>query len=248
MASLARVVGNWSLVALPLRRVVREPRRLGREAPNARAPRQPYGGPPRALAWNQLRLMGLRRNGLHLLTMLDRLRLICLAMTIRLCRSAYADRRVNADTVVRMDIAAVTEGVTELLTPFIGLLRRAATTAVDQAAEETGNRIGAKSWTLAKEVWARLRHRVMADPALNTATESLATAPADPVAREALRHHLERVLTGDPSLLRDLDHLLTAGTTSQQVNTATELNIGVQAGSIHGGTVTGVGKQADRDQ
>jgi hypothetical protein len=69
--------------------------------------------------------------------------------------------------------------------------------------------------------------------------------PNDPAAQTGLRQHLERVLAADPSLLGELARLLTASTQPQQVNTAQEINIGVE-GSIHGGTVTAIGKQADR--
>ncbi len=151
--------------------------------------------------------------------------------------------RLTENTVVRMEITAVAEAISGLLTPFMSLLTRMGTVAMYHATEEAG----AKGWTLAKDVWARLRHRVADDPALKEATDNLTARQDEPGAQEAFRRHLERVLANDPSLLRELDHLLTASAVSQQVNMASEVNIGVQAGSIHGGTVMGIGKQLDRD-
>jgi hypothetical protein len=95
-----------------------------------------------------------------------------------------------------------------------------------------------------KDLWARLRHPVASDSTLQQATDDLATVPADPAAQKALQQQLQRVLDKDPALLTELAHLLTAKATTEQVNVADELNIGVQAGTISGGKVRGVGKQS----
>jgi hypothetical protein len=145
-----------------------------------------------------------------------------------------------------VEITAVVGAVVPALTPFISLLTRIGEATVERAIDEVGNRIDTNGWKLAKDLWARLRHRVASDPALKQAADELAAVPADPAAQEALRQHLERVLANDPSLLGELNRLLTANTPPRQVNTAREINIGVQ-GSIHGGTVTAIGKQSDRD-
>jgi hypothetical protein len=145
---------------------------------------------------------------------------------------------------VRMEITAVVEAVLTALTPFLPLLKRIGEGAVDQATDEIGNRIDAKGWEFAKDLWFRLRHRVASDPALKQATDDLAAVPADPAAQKALQHHLQRLLNNDAALLAELEHLLTAKAATQQVNVADELNIGVQAGSIGGGRVSGIGKQS----
>jgi hypothetical protein len=132
-----------------------------------------------------------------------------------------------------MGVPAVAEAITGLLTPFLTLLKRIGEGTVDHAIDEVGDRIDAKAWALAKDVWGRLRHRVADDPALNETTDNLAAVPADPAARDALRYHLERVLANDPSLAREINQLLTAGMAPQQANMAGEINIGVQ-GSILG--------------
>ncbi len=147
-----------------------------------------------------------------------------------------------------MEITAVAEAVVPALTPFMSLLGRIGEAAVERTIDEVGNRIDAEGWKLAKELWARLRHRVARDPALQQATNDLAAVPADPAAQNTVRLQLERVLTTDPQLLAELECVLTTNARSQQVNIADEVNIGVQAGSIHGGTITGIGKQLDRDR
>jgi hypothetical protein len=148
--------------------------------------------------------------------------------------------------VVCVEITAVAEAVVPALRPFISLLFRIGEATVDRGVDEIANHIDAKGWPLAKALWARLRHRVADDQALNQATAQVAADPADAAAQGTLRQQLERVLATDPSLQRELAHLLTASTQPQRIsNTAHEINIGVQ-GSIHGGTVTATGKQADQ--
>jgi hypothetical protein len=143
-----------------------------------------------------------------------------------------------------MEITAVAEAIVSALTTFLPLLTRIGEGSVDRAIDEIGNRIDAKAWELAKDLWVRLRHRVASDPTLRQATDDLAAVPADPAAQEALQHELQRVLSKDPALLAELEDLLTAKAAAQQVNIADELNIGVQAGQITGGKVKGVGKQS----
>jgi hypothetical protein len=143
-----------------------------------------------------------------------------------------------------MDITAIAEAVVAALTPFLPLLRRIGEGAVDHTIDEIGNRIDAKGWELAKDLWRRLRDRVASDPTLQQTTDELATVPADPVAQDGLRQQLQRLLNNDPALLTELQQLLTAKAAAQQANIANELNIGVQAGSISGGKVKGVGKQS----
>jgi hypothetical protein len=143
-----------------------------------------------------------------------------------------------------MDITAIADAVVAALTPFLPLLRRLGEGAVDHSLDEIGNRIDTKGWDLAKDLWRRLRDRVASDPILQQTTDALATVPADPAAQDGMRQQLQRLLTNDPALLTDLQQLLTAKAVAQQTNIANELNIGVQAGSISGGKVKGVGKQA----
>ena len=143
-----------------------------------------------------------------------------------------------------MDVPAVAEAVVPALTPFLPLLTRIGEGAVDHAIDEIGTRIDAKGWELAKALWTRLRHRVASDPTLKQATDDLAAVPADPAAQEALQDHLQRALYQDAALLTGLEQLLTAKDAAQQTNIADELNIGVQAGSISGGKVKGIGKQS----
>ena len=143
-----------------------------------------------------------------------------------------------------MEITAVAEAVVAALIPFLPLLRRIGEGTVDHAIDEVGNRINAKGWELAKGLWARMRHQVARDPALNQATGDLAALPADPAAQEALQRQLHRVLDRDPALRAELEQLLTATAATQQTNVANEVNIGVQAGEIGGGKVQGIGKQS----
>jgi hypothetical protein len=143
-----------------------------------------------------------------------------------------------------MEITAVAEGVVAALIPFLPLLRRIGEGAAEHAVDEIGARIDAKGWELAKALWARIRHQVAGDRALEQATGDLAALPADPAAREALQQQLHRVLNTDPVLLTDLRQLLDATAATQQTNVASEVNIGVQAGRIGGGKVQGIGKQS----
>jgi hypothetical protein len=145
-----------------------------------------------------------------------------------------------------MEVPAVADAITALLAPFLALLTRIGAGTVDHAIDKAGERIDAKAWALAKDVWACLRHRAADDPALKETADTLAADPTYPAARNALRSQLERMLASDPSLARELNQLLTARMAPQQTNTAGEINIGVQ-GSIHGGTITAIGKQSDRD-
>ena len=149
-----------------------------------------------------------------------------------------------------MIFAAVAEAVARALAPFTPLLVRVRDRTADHAVDQIGDRINAKGWALAKDLWRRLRPRVASDPALKQAVDDLATVQADhadpaaPAAQQAFHRQLERALQDDPSLLGELARLLTASAQAQ-VNVADELNIGVQTGSILGGTVTGFGKRTD---
>jgi hypothetical protein len=143
-----------------------------------------------------------------------------------------------------MEVTAVAEAVVAALIPFLPLLRRIGEGAVDHAIDEVGSRIDTKGWELAKALWARIRHQVARDPALNQAAADLAALPADPAAQETLQHQLHRVLNTNPALLTELEQLLTAKAATQQTNVGGEVNIGVQAGQIGGGKVQGIGKQS----
>lgn len=149
----------------------------------------------------------------------------------------------SQDRVMAMDVPAVVGAVVSVLTPFLPLLTRIGEGAVDHAIDEVGNRIDAKAWELAKALWTRLRSRVDRDPALKQATDELAVVPADPARQQALQDHLQQALSTDPQLLTELEQLLTSTDATRQTYIADELNIGVQAESISGGKVNGVGKQ-----
>jgi hypothetical protein len=145
--------------------------------------------------------------------------------------------------VTNMDIAATAQAVTDALAPFMPLLFRVG----EHAAEEAGNRIGAAGWTSAKELWAQIWRRADHDPALERAARDVAAVPADPGAKQALRAALEQALAADTHLREAIAQLLSNKEWRvQQTNTAQELTIGVQAGSIANSTVKGIGKQERR--
>jgi hypothetical protein len=88
--------------------------------------------------------------------------------------------------------------------PFLPYLLR----AVKKAAEEVGRKLGAAAWEQAQALWARLRPKVEARPALKEAVADVAANPQDENALVALRLQLRKLLEEDAALREEVTRLM----------------------------------------
>lgn len=96
--------------------------------------------------------------------------------------------------------------LTSFLAPFLPYLLKIG----EQAAEETGKKLGAEAWEKAKALWGKLRPKVQASPAAQEAVQDAAANPDNPDAQAALRLQLKKLLQADPSLAEEVAHLMQA--------------------------------------
>ena len=94
--------------------------------------------------------------------------------------------------------------VAPFLAPFLPYLLKAG----EKAAEEAGRKLGAAAWEQAQALWARLRPKVEARPALKEAVADAAANPRDEDALAALRLQLRKLLEEDPALQEEVLRLM----------------------------------------
>jgi hypothetical protein len=94
--------------------------------------------------------------------------------------------------------------IVQFLAPFLPYLLKAG----EKAAEEAGRKLGAAAWEQAQALWARLRPKVEARPALKEAVADVAANPQDEDALAALRLQLRKLLEEDPALQEEVRRLM----------------------------------------
>lgn len=103
-----------------------------------------------------------------------------------------------------IDIALIAKDVAAFLVPALPYLIKAGENAV----EEVGKRIGGDAMNYAKRLWARLRPKAEARPALQEAISDAAAAPEDEDAQAQLRLQLKKLLADDEQIAKELAEVL----------------------------------------
>ncbi|MGQ9494260.1 MAG: hypothetical protein ACUVR2_10950 [Anaerolineae bacterium] len=99
-----------------------------------------------------------------------------------------------------MDASALVTKVVAFLAPFLPYLLKAG----EKVAEEAGKKLGETAWEQAKSLWAKLRPKVEAKPAVQEAVQDVAAAPQDEDAQAALRQQLKKLLAEDKALAAEV--------------------------------------------
>jgi hypothetical protein len=97
--------------------------------------------------------------------------------------------------------------LTTFLAPFLPYLLKKGEQAADVAIE----RFGQAAWKRAQALWAKLRPKVEDKEAAREATEDVAAAPDDELARSALQLQLRKLVADDPDLAAELAEMLEDG-------------------------------------
>jgi hypothetical protein len=97
--------------------------------------------------------------------------------------------------------------LTTFLAPFLPYLLKKGEQAADAAIE----RFGQAAWKRAQALWAKLRPKVEDKEAAREATEDVAAAPDDELARSALQLQLRKLVADDPDLAAELAEMLEDG-------------------------------------
>jgi len=106
-----------------------------------------------------------------------------------------------------MDVAQLAESIVAALAPFLPVLF---SKAADAAAEATVEKLGEAAWKRAKALWDKLRPGVEARPELKRAAETVADAPTDAAARDALARKIAEMLAQDLNVTSELARVLLA--------------------------------------
>jgi hypothetical protein len=94
--------------------------------------------------------------------------------------------------------------LTTFLAPFLPYLLKKGEQAADAAIE----RFGEAAWKRAQGLWAKLRPNVQDKESAREATEDVAAAPDDELARSALQLQLRKLVADDPDLAKELAEML----------------------------------------
>ena len=131
------------------------------------------------------------------------------------------------------DIALVAKEVAAFLIPALPYLVKAG----EKAVEEVGKKIGGDAMEYAKRLWARLRPKAEAKPALQEAINDAAAAPEDEDAQAQLRLQLKKLLADDEQLAKDLQAVLTeAKQSGVTVIASGDRSVGI-GGDVTGSTI-----------
>lgn len=124
-----------------------------------------------------------------------------------------------------MDIPILIQGVVAFLAPFLPYLLEAG----GEAGKAAASKFGEDAWEKAKSLWGKLHPKIEAKPAAKEAAHDIALAqksaqeanmpPNDADAQAALRLQLEKLLTTDETLVREIASLMEKG--PQSVTTTT---------------------------
>ncbi len=94
--------------------------------------------------------------------------------------------------------------LTTFLAPFLPYLLKKG----EQAADAAIQRFGEAAWKRAQALWGKLRPKVEDKEAAREATEDVAGAPDDELARSALQLQLRKLIADDPDLAGELAEML----------------------------------------
>jgi 3-hydroxyacyl-CoA dehydrogenase len=132
-----------------------------------------------------------------------------------------------------IDVAILAKDVAAYLIPALPYLMKAS----EEAVKEVGKKIGGEALDYAKSLWARLRPKAEATPALQGAIVDVAAAPDDEDAQAQLRHQLKKLLADDTKLASELNGILqdakNAGVT---VIVSGDRSVGI-GGNVSGSTI-----------
>ena len=132
-----------------------------------------------------------------------------------------------------MDIALLAKDAVALLVPALPYL----VTAGNEAVKEAGKKIGGEALDYAKTLWAKLRPKAEAKPALLEAINDAAAAPKDEDAQAQLRVQLKKLLADDTELASELENILSkAKKAGVSVIVSGDHSIGI-GGNVSGSTL-----------
>ncbi|MGB8645776.1 MAG: hypothetical protein WCF84_11105 [Anaerolineae bacterium] len=100
-----------------------------------------------------------------------------------------------------MDITMLANQLVAFLAPFLPFLVKMG----EQAAEESGKKLGSEAWDMAKSFYRMLTPKIEASPAMNDMLEKAASHPADSRTTGAVEVLLEDALEADKQLASDLE-------------------------------------------
>lgn len=132
-----------------------------------------------------------------------------------------------------MDPATIASGVVTYLIPALPYLYKAG----EEAAKEVTKKISGEAFDYAKSLWAKLRPKAEANPALQEIIKDVAAEPKDEVAQNALLYQLKKLLANDTALASELGGILqdakNAGVT---VIVSGDRSVGI-GGNVSGSTI-----------
>lgn len=102
-----------------------------------------------------------------------------------------------------IDISKLANDLATYLAPAMPILMKVITTAGKAASDK----LGEEAWGLAKSIWGKLRNKVKAKPALQSAAIKVAKSPENKKSLDAFTIQLEKLLSNDKKLTRDLSFL-----------------------------------------
>lgn len=103
-----------------------------------------------------------------------------------------------------MDVTLLAKDAVALLAPALPFLIKAS----EKAVEEAGKKIGGDAMDYAKTLWAKLRPKAEAKPALLEAVNDAAAAPKDEDAQAQLRIQLKKLFADDAQFASELKSIL----------------------------------------
>ena len=132
-----------------------------------------------------------------------------------------------------MDVPALLQAAVVTLAPALPYFYEAG----KEAGKEFAKRTGGAAFDQAAKLWAWLKPKAEATPALQTAVADLAAQPDDADAQGALRLQLKKLLTEQPALVGELQALVQVSVTQTITQTATGTAIFQSAGNLTVGDI-----------
>jgi hypothetical protein len=132
-------------------------------------------------------------------------------------------------------LAPLATQVATILAPFLPQLIRTGQALANGVVDQVEDQKGA----VAQALWDRLFPKVSGIPATDTAVRDAAANPGDADYQAALRVHLRKLLTEDPTLAQELLHVIEnneQAAASVNVSAGGERSVAV-GGSVQGSTV-----------
>ena len=132
-----------------------------------------------------------------------------------------------------MDPATIASGVVTYLIPALPYLYKLG----GEAAKEVTKKISGEAFDYAQSLWAKLRPKAEATPALQEAVADVAATPEDEDAQAALRYQLKKLLANDTELAHELEGILqNARSAGVTVIASGDRSVGI-GGNVSGSTI-----------